>query len=299
MERTIDWDDFRLVRAIAAKRSLAGAATALLVNQSTVFRRLGALEERLGTRLFERHRTGYDPTPAGEEMVALAAEMAEQIVGFERRVGGRDLRPTGELRVTTNDTFLVDLLPPLLAGFRRTHPGITLDLVVSNSALNLSKRDADIAIRATEKPPETLVGRRIAEIRWAVYGPKSMEGGRPFDLVEARSFDWVGFGASMAAGKPAKWLGEHVGDERIVCRLDTVLGIAELAAAGIGLALAPCFIADATPGLARLADVEPDFGLGLWLLTHPDLKNTARVRAFLDFAGADLAKRKAALEGRL
>lgn len=294
----MDWDDFRLVQAIATHRSLAGAAAALGINQSTVFRRLGALEERLGTRLFERHRTGYAPTAAGEEMVALAERMAEDITGFERRVSGRDLRPTGELRVTTAHTMLTHLLIPVLATFRRTHPGIRLDLVISETELNLSKRDADVAIRATDRPPDVLVGRRLAEIAWAVYGAPGVIGGRRFDPAEARLYDWVGFAANLAGLKAAKWLAQHVEPARQVLTLSNVLGLTEAAAAGIGLAMAPCFLGDATPGLTRLTAPDPTLASGLWALTHPDLRTTARVRVFLDHVASEIGKRKAALEGR-
>ncbi len=115
----LSWDDFRYVKAIADTRSLAGAAEALGVNHSTVFRRLGQIEQQLGSRLFERGRGGYGLTPCGEEMVELAERMGEDIVSFERRVTGQDLRPSGELRVTTSDTMLQHLLNDVLIGFRR------------------------------------------------------------------------------------------------------------------------------------------------------------------------------------
>jgi DNA-binding transcriptional LysR family regulator len=165
----IVWDEFRLVRAIAEARSLAGAADALGINHSTVFRRLGALEKAMGARLFERSRTGYAPTAAGEKMVDLANRISDEIVDLERKITGQDLRPSGDLRVTTNDTLLVHLLSEIFAGFRRAYPEINLDIVVANEMLNLSKRDADIAVRATDRPPDTLVGRRLAGIRWGIY----------------------------------------------------------------------------------------------------------------------------------
>jgi DNA-binding transcriptional LysR family regulator len=293
----LSWDDFRIVRAIADHRSLTGASEALGVNHSTVFRRLAQIEERLGSSLFVRGRAGYDPTPCGEEMVQLAGRMAEDIVTFERKVTGHDLRPSGELRITTNDTMVGYFMADILARFRRAYPDIVLDILVSNASLNLSKRDADIAIRATADPPETLVGRRLATIGWGIYGPVELAG-RPFDpLIDGRQFHWVGFGDNIAHIKAARWLAETVGPERIVCRINTVLGLGEAAAAGIGLALLPCFIGAALPGLARLDGAVPDFGAGLWLLTHPDLKQTARVRAFMDFAGAEIARRKAVIEG--
>jgi DNA-binding transcriptional LysR family regulator len=292
----LSWDDFRYVKAIAQGRSLASAAEELGVNHSTVFRRLGQIEGRLGSRLFERSRSGYSLTPCGEEMVRLAEQMENEILSFERQVTGRDLRPSGELRVTTNDALLVHMMSDLFAGFRRTYPEITLDVVISNSSLNLSKRDADVAIRATNRAPETLVGRRVAAFGCAVYGSRSNAPQR-FDMVDLRHYDWVGLGENLAGIKLAKWLRDHVPNERIVYRVNTVLGLAEATQAGIGLSLLPCIIGASTSGIVQLSNVIPEVGGELWLLTHPDLRQTARVRAFMDYAGTELMKKRRLIEG--
>jgi len=247
--------------------------------------------------LFDRNRSGYALTACGEDMVRLAERMEEDIVAFERHVTGRDLRPSGELRITTNDTMLVHLLPNLLAGFRQAFPEITLEVVAANESLNLSKRDADVAVRATEKPPETLVGRRLANIAWAVHGPKKFAQAA-FDVeLAARSQDWVGFGANLAGLQAAKWLAQHVAPERVVYRTNTVLGLAEAVSAGIGIGLLPCYIAEVTPGIVRLSPPDHGFGAGLWLLTHPDLRHTARVRAFMDYAAVEIGKARKIIEG--
>jgi DNA-binding transcriptional LysR family regulator len=292
----LSWDDFRYVKAIADTRSLGGAATELSVNHSTVFRRLAQIENQLGSRLFERSRAGYALTPCGEEMVRLAERMGEDIVTFERQVTGHDLRPSGELRITTNDTVLVHLMTQVFADFRRAYPEIVLDVVVSNQALNLSKRDADVAVRATDRPPEALIGRRAAGIAWAVFA-NAESAPETFDpQADARNADWIGFGDNLANLKAAKWLNERAAS-RIVYKINTVLGLAEAAAAGIGLALLPCFIGSATPGLIRLTSPIAELANGIWLLTHPDLRQTARVRAFMDFAASEIARRRKTIEG--
>lgn len=294
----IAWDDFRLVQAVAETRSLVAAADSLAVNHSTVFRRLGALERQLGTRLFERSRNGYAPTPTGEEMVRLAERMSEEIAAVERRITGQDLRPSGELRITTNDTLLVHLMTPVLASFRRSFPEIQLDVVVSNQSLNLTKRDADVALRASDRPGDTLVGRRLATIAWGIYGRSDAVGTNAFDPARMRHHEWVGFSDALAGIRPAKWLREQAGEERIGYRVNTVLGLAEAAAAGIGFAVLPCFIGSITPGLTRLSDPLPELDSGLWMLTHPDLRTTARVRAFMDHAGQEISRRRGQIEGR-
>ena len=296
--QTLAWDDFKLVRLIAEAKGLGGAAEALKVNHSTVFRRLGQLEERLGTKLFERHRTGYALTPAGEEMAALAERMDEDVASFARKLAGRAISPAGELRVTTNDTLLVNLLTPIFAGFCAACPDVRLDVVLSNQALNLSKRDADVAIRATDSPPETLVGRRAATIGWALYGRAAdfpAPGG--VDLASLAGRTWVSLGDALGTFKVARFVRERAHPEKIVYKVNTVLGLAEAVEAGIGIGPLPCFIADARPALKRLSPPDPDFATGLWLLTHPDLRHSARVRVFLDFVAAEVAKRRRAIEG--
>jgi DNA-binding transcriptional LysR family regulator len=297
--QTLAWDDFKLVRLIAGAKGLAGAAERLGVNHSTVFRRLGQLEEALGTKLFERHRTGYVLTAAGEEMAALAERMDEDVVGFARKLAGQVLSPAGELRVTTNDSLLAHLLTPLFARFHRQCPDVRLDVVLSNQALNLSKRDADVAIRATDNPPETLVGRRAATIAWALYG-RAADFPAPsgVDLASLYGRPWVALGDNLGALKAARFVRDHAAPERIVYKVNTVLGLAEAVEEGIGIGPLPCFIADARPALVRLSPPNPDFSTGLWLLTHPDLRHSARVRVFLDFLAAEIAKQRTYIEGK-
>lgn len=284
------WDDFRLIGAIAETRGLAGAAQRLDLNHSTVFRRLGAVEAALGVTLFERRRDGYVPTPAGEEMAAVAARMAEDVTDFARKVAGRQPSPSGELRVTTNDSLLLHLLMPMFARFRAACPEVRLDVVTGNQALNLSKRDADVAIRATGRPPETLVGRRVARIAWALYGRRGDGEG-----TEGRS--WVLPGDDIAALPVAAAVRAAVPPARVACRLNTVTGLAAAVSAGMGIGHLPCFVADADPWLVRLAPPDPAHGADLWLLTHPDLRQSPRVRVFMEAMGTEIGRQRAALDG--
>src|SRR3712207_205835 len=156
------------------------------------------MEENLGVKLFERHRTGYVLTTAGEEMTMLAEQMEENVTAFTRKLAGQAVAPAGELRVTTNDTLLVHLLTPIFARFIKACPEMRLDVVLANQALNLSKRDADVAIRATDDPPETLVGRRVSTIAWAIYGRKAdfsdVRGPDDVTLADLSARHWVALG---------------------------------------------------------------------------------------------------------
>jgi DNA-binding transcriptional LysR family regulator len=299
MNVNLAWDDFRLVKAIADHNGLTGAAAALGVNHSTVFRRLGQIEEHVGLQLFERRKTGYVATAAGVEMAALAGRVEEDVAAFSRRLAGRDVAPSGELRITTTDTLYLNLLLPIFAAFRTLHPAIRLDIVIGNQALNLSKRDADIAIRASDAPGETLVGRRLATLSWAIYGraaeaPSPADGNGPASLF-AR--DWVALGDQLAHVKAARYVRDKVAPERIALKSSAVLGLAEAVEQGLGIGPLPCFIADQRPTLVRLLPPDPDFSTGLWILTHPDIRNAPRVRAFMDFVGGELAKLRGLIEG--
>jgi DNA-binding transcriptional LysR family regulator len=230
-------------------------------------------------------------------MVELAERMGEDIISFERRVTGQDLRPSGELRVTTSDVLLLHLLNDVLIGFRRVYPEIMLDIVVSNQRLNLTKRDADVAVRATYHNPDPLAGIRIARIAWAVFGAAALAA-EPFDPArDSRRHDWIAFADAASIARAAKWLKEHADERRIVYKINTMIGLAEAAAGGAGLVLLPCYVGTAVPGLAQLSPPLPELEGELWLLTHPDLRNTARVRAFLDFCSDEIARRRDAIEG--
>lgn len=296
--KALAWDDFRLIKAIADQRALPAAATSLGLNHSTVFRRLGQIEEALGLKLFERHRSGYVATPAGDEMAQLAERVDDDISAFARRLAGQEIQPAGELRVTTNDTLLVDLLTPVFAAFIRQCPDIRLDILLSNQSLNLSKRDADVAIRATDNPPETLIGRRAARIAWALYGRASdFPDAGDIGIEQLWTRNWVSLGDQFTGLKAVRYLARHVAAERIVYKVNTVLGLSEAVEAGIGIGFLPCFIADTKPGLTRLAAPDPGFSADLWLLTHPDLRHSPRVRLFLDFIAAEIGRMKPLIEG--
>jgi DNA-binding transcriptional LysR family regulator len=295
MNSGLSWDEFRLVKSIAEARSLVGAAERLGVNHSTVFRRLAAVESAVGARLFERARAGYEPTAAGEEMIALASTMAESVLEFERRVAGRDIKPTGELTVTVPGAVGLHFMPAIVAQFQAQNPGVVVELIMTNQTLDLSRRDADVAIRLTNDPPETLVGRRICTARWAVYCRGDLVAGLGAEQIESAAF--IGFGDGMGPGSARRWIEAHVGSERIVARANSTHCMLALALEGLGAALLPCFLGDRSPDLTRVGYLLPEIDLGLWMLIHADLRRSPRVRAFMDFAGAELTKQRRVIEG--
>ena len=288
-------DDLKLVNAIAEAGGLGGAAKRLGVNGSTVFRRLGALEARIGIKLFERRRGGYVTTPPGADMAGLAARLEDEIAGLSRRLASCSPTPSGEIRITTNDGLFGSLLLPIFARIRARYPAIRFNVLLSNAPLNLSRREADVAIRVTPSPPDTLVGRRVATIGWALYGRVGVvDPTQPFD---PSAHDWVTLGEGLENVAAAQFVRRLAPSDRIALKVDTVPGMSAAVEAGIGIGPLPCFAGDACPGLVRIAPPDEELAGSLWLLTHQDLRHMPRIRAILDLLGEGIVKQRAALAG--
>ena len=296
--RALSLDDLRLVRAIGSAGSLSGAARALNLDHSSAFRRLAAVEARLGTRLFERARDGYTPTDAGQIAIEAAGPVLDDLENLERRLAGMDHRSSGIVRVTTTDT-LVDLLCGVIAELRSTHPEIVIDLVVSNAFLPLRWRDSDIAVRPAAVIPDYLVGRRIATVATApycsaTYLSRLSEKANGLPLAE---HSWIGFDASLSHLASARWIKENIRKENIEFRTDSVLAVAAAARAGLGVAALPCYLGDLDPALERLHPPLPEFAVPLWVVTHPDLRRVARIRTIVTSLAARVGKLRYVIEG--
>ncbi len=296
MNRHLAWDDLRLILAIAVTGTLSGAGRRLGLSHATVYRRICDIEGRLGVKLFDRARTGYAPTLAGEEVAAAARRIEIEVLEVERRVAGQDLRPSGTVRITTTDTLLVGLLSPIFGNFRKAHQDIYLEIAVSNQLFSLSKREADVAIRPSLTPPETLVGRKIGIIAQAIYGRRELilKSGSEFDI---HSVEWVGPEEGMAYRVLDRWMADQGLDEHCRYCVDTVFGMFAAARDGAGLAVLPCYLGDSDQRLIRFGETIPALSTDLWLLTHPDLRKTARIRAFSDFVTDAVKDHRARLAG--
>ncbi|MGK7934484.1 MAG: LysR family transcriptional regulator [Xenococcaceae cyanobacterium] len=293
----MDWNDLRYVKAIADAGNVAEAANKLNLHQSTVFRRLNSLEKNLGVRLFERLPSGYVMTEAGEDFCQAAERIEADISALNRRISGQDMRPRGIIRVTMADALLVKLLSPCLAEFRLKYPEIELEVLVSKDVLNLTKRDADIAIRTTTKPLETLVGRRVSSVAMAVYGSKEYLKTHP-NLSNLNRHDWVGFDESVIDSATARWLKQTIPDIKLQYRFNTCIGILAAVNENVGLALLPCYLGDSDPNLIRVSLPIPALEKELWILTHEDLRYVTRISTFIDFVASFLAQKIDSLEGR-
>jgi DNA-binding transcriptional LysR family regulator len=293
---SLAWTDLQHVLAVADSGSLAAGARALGVNHTTVLRRVTAFERELGVKLFARSPTGYVLTAAGEEIAAAARAMQDTVHQVERKIAGRDLRLTGTVRVTTADTFATSILPAALASFTRVQPGIRLELTTTSTMANLSKRDADIAVRPTSTPPPHLVGRRIAAVAIALYASpeylRHTPARRPLD-----KHAWLAFDDSLASTTIARWMAREL-DVTPVLRADTLTAIAWAAIAGHGVCALPCYLADRLPTLARVRGPIAEMATELWILTHEDLRGAARIRAVVDHLTTALGAERELIEGR-
>lgn len=279
---TIDWNELRTVLAVARAGTLAGAARELGLRHSTVFRRIEQAEARLGARLFERSRTGWSANAHGEAMARAAAEMETAALGAERAVSGADARLEGVIRLATSELLAGFLLPPVLARFLAAHPGIEVEADVSNRNVDLTRREADLALRATPQPPQTLVGRQLASMGYAVYASRALLGRRrtPPDL---RALPWIGFDERIAHFPVARWFARTLPEVQPRLRLDSMSAMLHAAAAGAGAVVLPTFAGAQERSLLRITPMIEGVDVGLWLLSHPDVRGNARVRAMGTF----------------
>jgi len=290
-----DWDDLRFFLAVARKGSIRGAAALLEVNHSTVSRRIDAFEKKLGARLFERLPSGYFMTHAGEGMRQSAESIEAEFHAIDRRVVGRDAKPSGLLRVTLLDAMAQKLLMPDIVQFNRAHSGIELELVASDSTANLSKREADVAIRISNDPPDSLVGRRVVKLATASYA--SVDYLARMARPDGKSdLTWIGWDDPVS---DPQWVRDGPYPEIPARnRINHSMLQLEAAKAGMGMAVLPCFLGDAERSLRRVAPERATPLWEIWLLTHEDLRRTARVRLFMDFMANAILAKKDLLEGR-
>ena len=270
----MNWDDLKVFLSVADAGSVRGAAKNLGISHSTVSRRLDALETDLGVRLFDRLSKGYVPTAPGEEIAAFASDMLDNVNELQRHVVGADSRLTGTIRVTMPDLLACHLLMPDIVRFSHTYPDIDVDLVLSYETLSITNREADVAVRITDKPAEHLVGRKVGRYVNAVYATVDyLKRTKPEDR------QWIGWGDR--ATFPA-WVRESAFPD-IPSRGSYNNSMAQFAAAkaGLGIAMLPCFMCDPEPTLVRVVQGLAKPAFDVWVLTHPDLRDTARIRSFM------------------
>jgi len=302
----LDWSDLRHALAVAEAGSLAGAARQLGVNHTTVLRRLDALETQLGARLFDRQRSGYSPTAAGLALVAHARHMADRAIEIERQVMGLDRELTGLLRVTTAFVIMEHLLPAPLAAFAREYPGIEVEVIENAFLVDLSRqraevpgqafaqREADVALRLSTQVADHLVGRNLGMTQCRVYAlrgapqlPQTVQSLQ--DLVN--NAPWVAFEQGQQDRIYDRWMRKRIEGARVRVRVDIFNATAAMLRTGIGVGVLPTFMQASNPELIPVSDPIPELAAPVWMLTHPDLRQTARVSAFMRHVGDAMTER--------
>lgn len=293
-----DWNELQLVLAIARTGTLTGAAKLLKIDHSTVFRRLVALEARLDLKLFERTTGGaYAATAIGAQMAATGERMEDEAHALDRALSGRDHRLTGQLRVTSSETLAFRLLMPHLASFRHSHPGVTVELILDSRVLSLSRREADIALRPMRPKEGDLWGRKLSDVAWTVYGRRELYP-PPLTENDLAQHPLIGWGEGTTGIGAVNWLTRIAPPEAFAYRSSSLINQYHAVKAGLGLAPLPCYLADPDPELIRvIPEPIPVLQREMWIVTHSDLKATARVRAFFDIVGDGLIRQRLALAG--
>lgn len=284
----MNWDNLRYFLALAREGSVSGAGRALGVKHTTVARRIQALEQHMGTRLFDRSRSGYSMTQAAENLFDDVLRLEEKVQRVDHKIAGQDAALAGLLKLTVAHDLANRFILPEIGKFLNTYPKIQLQLLMTPGLVDLAAHEADIAIRLTPSPPEYLVGRELMKLRHGIYGTSEVLNklADPVNVILFRS----------EIDHPA-WVSDHFKNANVILRVDDVSSMAVAVKNDLGIAKMPCFIGDTEPTLRRL-DLKLELSTwGIWILNHVDLRATARVRACKDFLQGILEKKRSLIQG--
>lgn len=290
----IDWDNVRYFLQVVRAGSVRQASQQLGVNQTTVSRRVSALEDQLGNKLFDRSVNGWLITATGERLIETAEHMAEEAHTIERFALAESQELRGRLRLTVGDICTQQLVMPAVKSFINKYPEVDLEILATRNDLDLTAREADIALRATDNPPENHVGKRIATLAFAVYGNKKLLNKKSKIASPESCITWIGDSHT----KPP-WIEKSYPSTPHIYRTSELSVMYQMTKQGLGIAQMPCALCDPDPELIRLPAKYIEPGWGLWLLSHVDLRTTARVRIFKDFLQKELSNKIALLEGEI
>jgi len=289
-----DWNDLKLFLALYRGGNMRQAATRLGVSHSTVARRFEQLETGLKAKLLKRQGDGYALTMAGESVFAAAEQVEQELDTLHRRLVGQEQQLAGKIRITMVDIVAMRLLMPSIAAFCGDYRAIDIELQTSYESLDLRKGDADIALRITSSPPEYLMGRRVAVMHHAGYATRTYL--ESHDLSNPESANWIGFGSDE---RFPQWVTSS-GFPHLPARgqFESLVLQVEATLCDLGIGFLPCFVGDADERLVQVDTPENFPVYEMWLLRHPDTRQTARLRVFTDFIAAELQRLAPLLTGR-
>jgi DNA-binding transcriptional LysR family regulator len=296
-----DWDDLRHFLAVARHGSTIQAARALGINQSTVQRRVAALERQLGRRVFEKRPEGYRLTRLGEELRPIAERVETDVTDFTRHSASSDVELVGTIRVTCPETAGYRIMKsPILEAFHARYPGLRVEMVMVDRVLDLARGEADIAFRTSDPKDDALVARKVAEVPWAVFASRAYldRRGAPKTVDEIGSHDVVQFDGPIAEHPGARWLKKVAPHARIAARCTSTPALVLAVKSGAGISPLPVIAVEGEPEVVRLFDSIPELRLPFYLLIHRDMQRTPRVRAFCDFVAGEMKAFRELLVGR-
>lgn len=281
-----DWNDLKAFLAVARGGSTLAASKALGVNQTTVARRVESLEQDLGFKLFERGQTGSRLTEAGQSMMPEAENVERAAIRFANQAAGQMRGVSGALRLTTNELVANTMVIPALVEFRKLHPDVQIDLVITDRTLDLENGEADLAIRtAVELATSDLVARKITEHPMALYCSRDYAARRgvPSSLEALKDHDLIDVTPEGGEIPAATWMMRYAGGKAPITRSNSMGSLVHAVKAGLGIGALPCTVADTDRDLVRCSDDVPEGRASSWIVTRRELKDTPRVRAFIDF----------------
>jgi DNA-binding transcriptional LysR family regulator len=292
----LDWGHLRFFLELARNGSLSEAARRLGVDRNTVARRVAALEEELGLALYERGPQGWIRTAAGEELASLASRVEEDVLALARHADAQDRQVAGAVRLTTTTHLAGWLVVPALPALREKHPGLLLEVSADQRTFDLTRREADLALRMGRPRDAGLVTRKLADVAHRLYAGKGTAAARR-GTVDVAADPFLGFDDALAGTPQERFLTRFAPDRRVVFRCNSTASLVVATRLGVGVALLPCFVADKDPALVPLDGAEPLFH-ELWLLVHGDLRRTPRVRAVIEWVDGLVEAAKPQLCGR-
>lgn len=296
----LDWNDLRYFLAVARSGTTLAASRLLGTSQSTVARRIAAMEAALGLALFLKGPSGYDLTPDGEELRNEAETAEAAMNAFEARAAAHRRSLSGTVRLTTNEMFASMSLLEIASDFRKTFPEMRLQVITSDGRLDLAGGEADIALRAGGRPSEPgLVGRRLLKDPWSLYCSRSYAAsfGVPSSESELAGHRIVIIDPLKLSNHYGPWIKAHIPDEAVVMWQSSVPGLYAAIKSGLGISLMSDFVAGTDPELVRAFTPQVPSPPEIWLVTHERLRHVPRIRATLDFIAGHFQHRQTA-QGR-
>lgn len=286
----MNWDDLRFAATLGREGTLAATARHLGVDQTTVARRIRALEEELGVVLFERNEGHWQPTSVGLRVLERSSRIEEDVAGVQRLAEASSGQVSGVVRITAVGSIIGEWLLPRLPDLYARHPELCLELIASNDNLNVSRREADIAIRLARPSRGQFLMRKLADVGFAVYGAARGD-------LNVRSGDWVAYNEDLAHTPEMRRLQAIMGDGCVRLRSNSPRCLALAVGEGIAHGMLPCFLADPDSRLVRLSGQQPVLQRELWMLVHPDARAQPRVAAMADWLVARFTEEADRLAG--